>query len=249
MKIATMLAYSPYGAFELKRCYQKNMLCGLLISGCVALSVILIFAILYRPAALTAGGSEKVESTEYTKLPPPVPMGQNAEQNTKIKVDPDFSKLFSTADLTPVEDDDVIQMKVLPTGIQKTELVFAERGSGGNETGGYSVYQPGEIQGIIIPEPDVFVARDEEPILLENCLPEYPEMARKVGLEGRVRMQVYVGTDGLVKRAQVIKAEPEGAGFAEAALAAAWKLKYRPAMQNQNPVGVWVAYKVDFKIK
>ncbi len=34
----------------------------------------------------------------------------------------------------------------------------------------------------------------------------------------------------------------------DAAVASAYKYKYKPAIQNGRPVGLWVSYKVDFKL-
>ena len=54
MKAAKLIAYSPYGAFELKRCYQKNMFLGTLISGLTALAVIAAFTLAAYVAGLNA---------------------------------------------------------------------------------------------------------------------------------------------------------------------------------------------------
>ena len=47
----------------------------------------------------------------------------------------------------------------------------------------------------------------------------------------------------------IVKESGVNAGFEEAALDAAWDRKYRPAMQNNQPVAVWVAYQVRFTLK
>jgi len=52
-----------------------------------------------------------------------------------------------------------------------------------------------------------------------------------------------------VKKAVAVKCTRPNMGFEEAAVAAAYKYIYRPAIQNGDPVGVWIAYRVDFIIK
>jgi len=46
----------------------------------------------------------------------------------------------------------------------------------------------------------------------------------------------------------LVKESGANAGFEEAALKAARKRKYRPALQNGQPVAVWVTYKKIFKL-
>jgi len=38
-------------------------------------------------------------------------------------------------------------------------------------------------------------------------------------------------------------------GFEEAAVKAAYKCRYRPAIQNGNPIGVWISYTVEFVLE
>jgi protein TonB len=106
-----------------------------------------------------------------------------------------------------------------------------------------------DILDDILPQPDEFVAFDEEPQLLVAPEPVYPEMAKKAGVTGIVWIKVLVDTDGNVRDAIIVKESGVNAGFEEAALDAAWDRKYRPAMQNNQPVAVWVAYKVRFTLK
>ena len=47
----------------------------------------------------------------------------------------------------------------------------------------------------------------------------------------------------------ITKSSGSAAGFDEAALAAAWEIRYVPATQNGHPVAVWVTYKVSFRLK
>src|SRR3990172_11259635 len=88
------------------------------------------------------------------------------------------------------------------------------------------------------PSPTEFVLREQDPELLDDGAPEYPELARMSGIEGMVVVRVLVGKDGRVKRARVVRAVHPV--LDAAALAAAERYVYRPALQQRRPVAVWV---------
>ena len=103
-----------------------------------------------------------------------------------------------------------------------------------------------EIEPIV--SPDEFVVFDTPPELLEAPDPKYPEIAFKAGIQGQVWVKVLIDKEGNVRDAIIIKESGANAGFEESALESAKKRKYCPALQNQQPVAVWVAYKVVFKL-
>lgn len=72
-----------------------------------------------------------------------------------------------------------------------------------------------------------------EPEPIKIVPPTYPESARKAGITGRVFVKVYVGTDGKVKNAEVIRGI--GYGCDEAAIAAALKATFKPGTKNGRP--------------
>jgi TonB family protein len=74
---------------------------------------------------------------------------------------------------------------------------------------------PPDQGGITMPKPVNYVA------------PEYPEEARKAGIEGQVVLALDIDREGHVKKAVVV--EPGGHGFDEAAVEAAKKLQFTPA--------------------
>jgi protein TonB len=97
--------------------------------------------------------------------------------------------------------------------------------------------------GIVIeealPSPDDFVPVEEQPVLVEMKPPDYPSLAREAGIEGQVIVRVLVGKDGKVKDAIIGKSV--NPVLDEASLAAARRYVFKPAIQNKNPVAVWVA--------
>jgi TonB family protein len=96
------------------------------------------------------------------------------------------------------------------------------------------------------PEPDQFVPVDQMPAMLYEETPVYPPKARKSGIEATVYVKSLVDKKGEVVKAMIAKASNDAYGFDQAALDAAYKCKFKPAMQNGQPVATWVIYSVKF---
>lgn len=77
---------------------------------------------------------------------------------------------------------------------------------------------------------------------------EYPEIARKAGIEGRVIVNVLVDVDGSVVETKILKSLGHS-GCDEAAVKAIRTVKWKPAKQRDRPVKVWVGIPVIFKLK
>jgi len=241
-------AQSPYGAFELKRSYQKNMILGTLISCAIPLLVMAIIVLIgflkgLKSTEAVIDANAAPVYIDLSQLPPP-----KIQQNVKKpEIHREKIELPKIGIPNPVADEEVMEVQVLATNLQKVELAAADLGEGGSG----DLYGDGTVIDIledILPPPDSFIAFEDPPVLLDAPLPDYPEMARKAGIEGSVWVKVFVDTEGKIRDAIIYKDSGQNAGFEEAALAAAWKRKYRPAMQNNQPVGVWVAYRVRFTL-
>ena len=76
----------------------------------------------------------------------------------------------------------------------------------------------------------------------------YPEIARRAGVEGTVIIHVLIDEKGNVVKTRVLKSLGNN-GCDEAAIAAIKKTKWKPAMQRDKPVKVWVSIPVIFKLK
>ena len=77
---------------------------------------------------------------------------------------------------------------------------------------------------------------------------KYPELARLAGIEGRVTVAVYIDEEGKVIATKVMKSLGT-CGCDEAAVEAVRSVQWKPGMQRDMPVKVWVAVPVDFKLK
>jgi protein TonB len=105
----------------------------------------------------------------------------------------------------------------------------------------------------LIPPRGIFTPYDEapEPIggyaaLMKNV--HYPQMAVMAGIEGRVVVHAYIDENGLVRKTEIIQGVPHS-GLDEAAVKAVEQARFRPAMQRDIPVGVWIAIPVVFQIQ
>jgi len=97
-----------------------------------------------------------------------------------------------------------------------------------------------------LPDPGAFIEVDEEAVQIYGEPPIYPVAARKANVVGSVTVQVFVNPQGKVLRASALQCDRPGYGFEIAAVAAAYKGKWRPAMLKGKPVGTWVTYKTEF---
>ena len=97
------------------------------------------------------------------------------------------------------------------------------------------------------PAPDEFVVVEKMPEIIHQEDPVYPEMARKKEIEGNVIIQALVDKKGEVVKVKIGKSSGHKL-LDKAAATAAKDFKYSPALQNKQPVAVWVSYRVSFQL-
>ncbi len=83
--------------------------------------------------------------------------------------------------------------------------------------------------------------------VVEMRPPSYPPSARRLGIEGIVRVRVLVGTDGKVIQALVVKTSGHEALDA-AALEAVVDWRFEPAQLDGEPVRSWASVPIAFKL-
>lgn len=110
--------------------------------------------------------------------------------------------------------------------------------------------EPVVVFGNGVPE-DVFIPVEIQPsldIVKLQKLVKYPELAKKVGIEGRVIIKVLVGIDGKVLKRRV--EYTDNTLLNDEALKAIDKYgNLEPAMQNDQPVACWVSIPITFRLK
>lgn len=100
---------------------------------------------------------------------------------------------------------------------------------------------------------DVFVAFDTPPQPIGGWKKlyqhlDYPINARKAGIEGRVLINVLVDEKGKIVDMKILKGTNTAAGLEESAMDAIHKLAFRPALQRDKPVKVWITVPVTFSL-
>ncbi len=100
-----------------------------------------------------------------------------------------------------------------------------------------------------IPEPGTFIPHSVQPICTFRPVPEYPDLARQAGIEGRVILQVFISTEG--KPVEAVVTESSGLGsMDEAAKASVMESSWSPARRDDGvPVGVWTSVIYNFVLE
>jgi protein TonB len=91
-----------------------------------------------------------------------------------------------------------------------------------------------------------FFAVSEKPVIIKKAVPEYPDLARKAQIEGKVVVTVTIDKKGSVEKATVFKSVPM---LDDAAIDAAMKCKFKPAKQRDKFVKVKMNIPFDFKLR
>jgi protein TonB len=246
---STMLNIVDYGAAELKRIYQEHVkrafsyaAAGHLVAAAIYLGVVWYIT---RDDVARA-----VRFIKYQDLgPPPSLTNQAAAPQIQVSA-PTARPTIGIPE--PVPDAEVSSETTIATQTEMSQMTSLVGGEGMGEGSVIQVEQPvQQTDNIVVEEdklPDVgeFIPVEEQPVPVEQPKPVYPEIARRAGIEGVVFIQILVDKTGKVRDVKIVKG-PEM--FHESAKEAAWKSVWRPAIQNQKPVAVWVAYPIRFTLK
>ena len=250
MKHSKSPMYTPYGAWELKATYQRNLLAANLVVAGLVFSILASFwlaGLFDEPIPPPIIGDP--DESRRDSVVANVPLGQKV---AIIQEGPVIGSSHPRSDplrgYIPVAvPDDQIDEELNQTILTKAErhnatdfgneggegLNFGQSGWGG--TGGGDGY----------PAPDSFVIVEVPPELVFRSEPHFPLRERRLGLEGSVWVQALVDKDGSAVKA-IIKKSSGIEALDESALKAALKNRFKPAIQSGRPVAVWVTYRVDF---
>ena len=107
-------------------------------------------------------------------------------------------------------------------------------GPGSGEDGPFQSWAAGLIPPRIIPS--------------SRALPQYPDLARRAGLQGTVILLVVVEADGSIGEIEVIRSPDQRWGFDLAAIDAVKEWRYEPALMNAQPVAAYIQVMVEFAL-
>jgi len=89
---------------------------------------------------------------------------------------------------------------------------------------------------------------DKAPKVIRQISPQYPFLAKRNNIEGRVVLRFIVDVNGDVVEPEVTDSEPEGV-FDEAAIEAILKYKFQPAEKDGKPVDCIVNAPMAFQLR
>jgi protein TonB len=236
-------ALSSYGAIELKKSYQWNFTQGIILAAFVHLALIggsLLYGYLTR-VDIEDIPVITIRSVQDLAPPPSVQAKPPQVQVEAPKIAPP-----SVGIPKPVPDEMVTEEVTIATRQELATLInpAVVTGSGSEDAALVIDIDASEF----LPSATDFVAVEQEPVIVKRVPPKYPDMARTTGLEGMVVLRLLVYKDGTVKDVIVVRPSGTSVGFEEAAMDAAKQWVFKPAIQNQKPVSVWVNYPIKFTI-
>jgi protein TonB len=185
--------------------------------GISALMQVLLFVLVQKPVVIQL---EQIPETRQERRPPPAarPVVPIASEDNQVSEETTIETTDIDVGLEDLAPPPALEERA---AVEKVELVEEE--------------EPVEIWKV-----------EKQPEVLKQVKPEYPEIARKAGIEGRVTVNALVGKTGKVEKVGEVTG-PEV--FHEAAKAAALQWEFTPAIQNDRPVKVWVAIPFNFTFR
>jgi TonB family protein len=207
--------------------------------------------------AAVAGGRIVVAQYLESRIPPPtrvvkfIPIDTVVPPSiTQEETPPDVALADHVAQPTAGIPEPVPDYEATELTVASTEEMSAQTSDLSALTGGADSVVVNFEGGL--PSPDEYVAVEEMPQLINVSDVQratadlYPEIAKSAGVEGTVNLKVYVGKNGDVEKVLVVDG-PEM--LRQAAMDAVKKAKFKPALQQHHPVGIWVAWPLEFSLQ
>jgi protein TonB len=229
-----------YGAIELRSLYPTFALRGLILAATLHLAIIGTY---YLATSFTEDDPpgmiihispytlEQPPSIKQTLAPPAVTIATPSAR-------PENAIPVAVPDATISPDATIATQDAID---QPTTATDSRIGEGTNVI----VDAPANVE--IEKEPDPFTPFEKSPVPVVDPAPQYPEIPLRAGIEGTVWVKIWVTKEGKTKKAEVVRTDSEL--FNEAAIDAAMKWVFTPAVMNNGPVAVWVTIPFKFKLQ
>jgi len=221
-----------YGAFELKRSYQKNLAKALLIAAGLHAAIIGGLLLYNYIKSLSERDKNIIVIRDIKSLPPP----SLQNKPPTLKVEPPKVRPPAVGIPKAIPDEEVVEEITIASQKELAEISAPVEGMGDDV-----------IIDIPTPEYGQFVEVDEEPAIIKQVKPQYPPIAYQNKIEGQVVVGILVDTDGKVLDTKVVKSSNEI--FNEEAVAAVRQWAFKPAILNKKPVKFWYNVPIVFKIE
>ena len=232
----------PYGAYEMKAMYQRNLSAAMLLTLGAVLAVVTVGLFWPSTPVKVILRDDRVVIKVRPIQPPSVsrddePFDHGRRSNPAV--------VFSIPE--PVADSLIsdVDEAVLPTRDESRWSIDQQVPPEGAGSGGF-VIDTSQVD--FIPPIDSFIKVEIYPEMIFEQKPDYPRLAQKAGITGTVWVSALVGENGSVQSA-VVRRSSGTESLDQAAVDAARKCRYSPGIQNGRPVKVWVTYRVDFQLE
>lgn len=225
---------TSFPATRSERLFPSSALASGLALAVYALAAQLVPHLVHPPDVIVVPLPEKtfemVDAPEIQRRPglaPPPPLERAAPAEPIADV--------ALARPVPVHDQDVVPVPWNSTADERA-----------NETAPAAPGDAGSAAGAATPVDPYFIYHEVAPVLLHAPKPDYPELAEQAGVDGTVLVRAFVGVDGRVTRAELLKSVPL---LDAAALDTALRMRFRPAEVSGRPVAVWVSVPIRFTLR
>ena len=246
---STPTLFRETSAFLMKANYQRHMLYGWVVALC-AISIPTLLISAWPVADIPPVKSEPVKRDTVsvvwdnrdiviTSDRPVGPCGQPPPKSTASGLFVDNIKLIADS-LDNYED----LPQLGPAGsyeegpFGEDDLVGFMGGNGGT---------------VYIPDTSEYrfnsAELDRPPVLIAMDQPEYPRLAKRAEVDGRVLLHILVNAVGRVDEVRIESESNPDFGFGESAARAARSAVFSPAIANRQPVRCWVAIPVVYEME
>ena len=235
-----------YGAFELKRLYPRNYAIGVAVAVFIHLLLVGSYYFYQAINREDADNIPTVRIIKYSDIGPPPSITNEAppQINVAAPVAPP-----TVGVPVPVPDEEAPPEATIATqqemSKQAAPTISQDIGAGTQITQDIKIEQPKASDDD--PDMNAFVAVEKLPEMVVAAKPDYPEIAKRAGITGKVFVKVLVDKEGKPKKAVVIKSDSEL--FNQSAIDAAMKSAFTPALQNNHPIAVWIVLPYRFTLQ
>ncbi len=141
----------------------------------------------------------------------------------------------------------VVAPDVIPTNIPPVNLQehFDPKDYSGTGVEG------GLATGLVPTGNEVFMEAivEEKPAVLSGPVPQYPELLRQAGIQGRVMVQAIIDTLGRAEPNSIKVLQSPNPGFDQSAKTYVMKTLFRPARVHGRAVRVLIQIPIDYRLK
>jgi len=235
----SLFEFMPYGAPELMEVARQYMTRATLTSSAVWIAAFLLIFSTNTILATRKPKETSVIVVPYRELAAPPPLSSDAPP-PQVRV---ATSVAAPAAAVPVPVPDAEAPS--DATIKSQEEIAAATPSVPSTDQGQDKIVVAPPTDEELPKFGEYVYVEELPEAITKVTPTYPDIARDASVEGTVMVQALVGKDGRVKDTRVVKSVPM---LDAAAVAAVKQWVFKPALNNNKPVAVWVAVPVSFKL-